>query len=511
MRRLPWYIAASGAVAMLAGTTLAQPVNDRCSGALPADCNTVTFGTTVGATRDAEFTGCGGQGITAPGVWYVIDGTGGSITVDTCGSGTNFDTKLHAFRGDCSNAVCVAGNDDDPGCSGFRSKIVFSTDAGETYLILVSAFGEFTVGDFELNIVCETVIEDCNGNGIPDDLDIANGTSTDCNGNGIPDECENEYTTYDFPVNLPIPDEGSVSDTQNIGDSGTIGDVNVGVVITHTFLGDLTIDVAHNANTVRLWDRQCSSNDNMDVIFDDAGDPVLCGTPTVGTFQPAQPLSAFNGDDLFGDWEITVADNAALDVGTLNSWSLIIGVPLPLCCTGTLISSDTIPHGGIDAREEHEFCDPGHLTGLSSFDFTFDDSSNVNADCWVITETGGATPPTIVTVDQLGGNQIRLNLDRPITAGQWTSFGYQGRVPSVVDIGFLPGDVDQSGTATTFDIVSIQDCLNNQAQCAPYQVDMDRGGLQNGNDITRLIDILQAPNCDPFQWLNYQLPPQPNP
>jgi hypothetical protein len=31
---------------------------------------------------------------------------------------------------------------------------------------------------------------DCNGNGIPDDVDIANGTSNDKNGNGIPDECE---------------------------------------------------------------------------------------------------------------------------------------------------------------------------------------------------------------------------------------------------------------------------------------------------------------------------------
>ena len=31
---------------------------------------------------------------------------------------------------------------------------------------------------------------DCNGNGIPDSEDIANGTSQDCTGNGIPDECE---------------------------------------------------------------------------------------------------------------------------------------------------------------------------------------------------------------------------------------------------------------------------------------------------------------------------------
>ena len=31
---------------------------------------------------------------------------------------------------------------------------------------------------------------DCNDNGIPDDLDILNGTSIDCDGDGVPDECQ---------------------------------------------------------------------------------------------------------------------------------------------------------------------------------------------------------------------------------------------------------------------------------------------------------------------------------
>ncbi len=36
---------------------------------------------------------------------------------------------------------------------------------------------------------------DCNGNGIPDSIDIATGTSKDCNSNGIPDECEASAST----------------------------------------------------------------------------------------------------------------------------------------------------------------------------------------------------------------------------------------------------------------------------------------------------------------------------
>ncbi len=34
------------------------------------------------------------------------------------------------------------------------------------------------------------IVADCNGNGIIDPTDIAEGTSDDCNENGSPDECE---------------------------------------------------------------------------------------------------------------------------------------------------------------------------------------------------------------------------------------------------------------------------------------------------------------------------------
>ena len=37
---------------------------------------------------------------------------------------------------------------------------------------------------------CEPSITDCNGNRVPDDEDIANGTSRDCNEDGVPDECD---------------------------------------------------------------------------------------------------------------------------------------------------------------------------------------------------------------------------------------------------------------------------------------------------------------------------------
>jgi hypothetical protein len=39
-------------------------------------------------------------------------------------------------------------------------------------------------------IVAAAFSEDCNGNEVPDECDVTEGTSEDCNGNGVPDECE---------------------------------------------------------------------------------------------------------------------------------------------------------------------------------------------------------------------------------------------------------------------------------------------------------------------------------
>ncbi|MGB2985284.1 MAG: hypothetical protein WBE26_05320, partial [Phycisphaerae bacterium] len=52
---------------------------------------------------------------------------------------------------------------------------------------------------------------DCNGNSVPDDCDIADGTSLDCQRNGIPDDCDiANGTSQDSPPN-GIPDECEVA------------------------------------------------------------------------------------------------------------------------------------------------------------------------------------------------------------------------------------------------------------------------------------------------------------
>ena len=99
------------------------------SGAGNADCtqaeeievfDSVSGDTSVdGGPQTAPF--CG-TSVTADGVWFTVDGTGGTMTASTCDQ-AGYDTKLNVYCADCDNFVCVNGNDDGPGCSAFTSEI----------------------------------------------------------------------------------------------------------------------------------------------------------------------------------------------------------------------------------------------------------------------------------------------------------------------------------------------------------------------------------------------------
>ncbi len=59
--------------------------------------------------------------------------------------------------------------------------------------------------------VGKVIIDDCNGNGVADEVDIASGTSQDCNGNAVPDECDiSDGTSADCNGN-GVPDECDVA------------------------------------------------------------------------------------------------------------------------------------------------------------------------------------------------------------------------------------------------------------------------------------------------------------
>jgi subtilisin-like proprotein convertase family protein len=115
--------------------------------------------------------------------------------------------------------------------------------------------------------------------------------------------------------NLAIPDNNAtgVTSTMTYAQTGTVAWVKVKVGITHTYQGDLEVAlIAPDGTTVLLHNRTGAGTDNINTEYPDLT-------------APAQALSAFTGKAINGAWKLRVRDLAAVDVGTLNSWTLSLG------------------------------------------------------------------------------------------------------------------------------------------------------------------------------------------
>jgi hypothetical protein len=139
----------------MAITCVDPPVNDECAGALSIDCGETVVGETNTATFDAAAPVCV-TGITAPGVWYVFDDTSGLLTdytLSMCDGGTDYDSKITVYSGDCGALACVVDNDDS---CGLQSEVSWQGDGSTTYYILVHGFASNT-GNFSMELTCAPV------------------------------------------------------------------------------------------------------------------------------------------------------------------------------------------------------------------------------------------------------------------------------------------------------------------------------------------------------------------
>lgn len=152
-------------------------------------------------------------------------------------------------------------------------------------------------------------------------------------------------SVFSFTTNAQICFVGSVTITDGLpaginntlaGSAGLLTDMNVKLVATHSYVGDVKATLTHSGTTVILMDRPgytgtgfgCSG-DNINAIFDDAGtgpaEP-LCATPAPaigGILTPVNPLSVFNAQTFAGDWVLNISDSAGGDIGNLLEWCLL--------------------------------------------------------------------------------------------------------------------------------------------------------------------------------------------
>ena len=149
----------------------------------------------------------------------------------TCNSDYDTDLSIHTMDG--TVVVCDGDSGDDEaanGCVQYASRITVDLAAGE-YIVRVGGWQGDT-GNYVLTSSFSNLI-DCNGNGRPDDEDIAGGSSEDCNGSMIPDECEVDGTTdcdgngvLDACETLPDCDDDGVSDCESIAGGAPDCDAN---------------------------------------------------------------------------------------------------------------------------------------------------------------------------------------------------------------------------------------------------------------------------------------------
>ncbi|MCF6131547.1 S8 family serine peptidase [Flavobacterium wongokense] len=141
--------------------------------------------------------------------------------------------------------------------------------------------------------------------------------------------CNHDFVADDFSNNV-IADVPNSEATVPVTVTGgyTIGDLNVSMDITHTWIGDITVTLqgpaAIGSPIITLLDIPCGDFQNINCIMDDDGSALGCaGNPAVsGTVMPVDPLSSLNTLPADGEWTLRVFDHNNEDGGTINSFSI---------------------------------------------------------------------------------------------------------------------------------------------------------------------------------------------
>ncbi|WP_394391350.1 S8 family serine peptidase [Shewanella woodyi] len=120
----------------------------------------------------------------------------------------------------------------------------------------------------------------------------------------LPQGIEDYPYGNDDPMDIPDNDSAGIVSTIEVADDLQVFGVTADVDITHTWSGDLIVTLTSPEGTESvLHNRSGGSADDVVESWE---------------------LADFNGEMAMGTWTLSVSDNAAADLGTLNSWGIII-------------------------------------------------------------------------------------------------------------------------------------------------------------------------------------------
>lgn len=175
------------------------------------------------------------------------------------------------------------------------------------------------------------------------------GESTYSNPTSFTTETCITIVSTDVPKTISGSGTPTITSTLNFGQLMTITDLDLmDLTGNHTYISDLRFTLISPENTsVVLMDTPCGSQNDFDINFDDAAaNSNWPCPPTDGlTYQPENPLSAFNGEEANGIWTLQIQDLFNQDGGSLNSWSVKVCGELP--CTNIVTNINATGPGSI--------------------------------------------------------------------------------------------------------------------------------------------------------------------
>lgn len=227
---------------------------------------------------------------------------------------------------------------------------------------------------------------------------------------------------------VAINDNSTVSDTVTIDTAGTISAVDVDVDISHTYQGDLTVTLTSPAGTdVVLHSRSGGTTNNIVGNYPE-------------TLNPAGDLDTFIGEDMFGDWTLTVSDSAGGDQGTFNSWCVHVIFDGGVVAVGAMPMDAALANGGMGLSWNY---DPNIADGFNVYRRVGSNSLRLNEDLLSSTsghiefvDTGeGLSEGQVVFYSYamvLGGNELGRSeeVEVEFTSGLPTVFALHGNYPN---------------------------------------------------------------------------------
>jgi subtilisin-like proprotein convertase family protein len=121
----------------------------------------------------------------------------------------------------------------------------------------------------------------------------------------------NQVMLEDAP-GITIPDNNPTGIERILvsADTGAIDNIEVGIDITHSYIGDLIINlISPSGTTIPLHSKSGAGADNIIRTYN---------------FTNHVPLQGLQGQGIQGNWKLKISDVAGQDVGKLNKWSLNI-------------------------------------------------------------------------------------------------------------------------------------------------------------------------------------------